>query len=184
MKAAIFPTAYTIAFGVGTAEGLRKPLGLVTLGCLALSALAIAFFYAYVRSRPTEQTVSVPPGLRDAVKHLAGLPHGGVLVLPYMYADYTAYHSGQPVLWGGHSGSLGRFAEISPVIALPLPELFARYGVRYVLLDEAYATPVRLRLQAEAVEEGRWGSFALYNLTVASARDPVHPQVTHDGGRP
>jgi hypothetical protein len=164
MKAAIFPTAYTIASGVGTAEGLRRPLGLVTLGCLALSALAIAFFYVYVRSRPTEQTVSVPAGLRDAARHLATLPEGGVFVLPYMCADYTAYHSGQAVLWGGHSGSLDRFADISPVIARPLPELFARYGVRYVLLDEAFVRAEQLSSGLPLELERAWGGFSLYRV--------------------
>jgi hypothetical protein len=168
MKAAIFPTAYTIAFGVGSAAGLHKPLGLVTLACLGLSALAIAFFYAYVRSRPTEQTASIPLGLRDAVRHLAGLPRGGVFVLPYMYADYTAYRSGQPVLWGGHSGSLDRFAEISPVIARPLPELFARYGVRYVLLDEPYVRTERLQAGLTLDLEGAWGSVSLYRVGAPS----------------
>jgi hypothetical protein len=169
MKAAIFPTAYTLAFGVGTAAGLRQPLGLVTLGCLAVSALAIAFFYAYVRNRPGEQTASTPSGLREAAQRLARLPRGGVFVLPYMYADYAAYHSGQPVLWGGHSGTLERFAELSPVIARPLPELFARYGVRYILLDETYATLAALGLGTAVSEQGRWGSFALFEWTAAAA---------------
>jgi len=171
MKAAIFPTAYTIAFGVGSAAGLRKPLGLVTLACLALSALAISFFYAYVRGRSTEQTASVPQGLRDAVQHLARLPRGGVFVLPYMYADYTAYRSGQPVLWGGHSGSLDRFAEISPVITRPLPGLFARYGVRYVLLDDAFARVDLLRAGLRLELESAWGTFALYRADGSPASE-------------
>jgi len=176
MKAAIFPTAYTIAFGVGTPAGLGRPLGLVTLACLAASALAIAFFYVYVRNRPTAQTASTPPELRDAVLHLAGLPRGGVFVLPYMYADYATCHSGQPVLWGGHSGSLERFAQIAPVIARPLPELFARYGVRYVLLDEGYVTAERLRLEGRLTNEGSWGSFSLGRLGDPSAPPSFSPE--------
>ena len=116
MKAAIFPTAYTLAAGIGTPAGLPRPLGRVTLLCLLASVGAIGFFFLHVRSRPTEQTASVPPGLprcRGASRRAAP---GGVFVLPYMYADYVAYWSGKPVVWGGHCGDHARFEWITPVI--------------------------------------------------------------------
>ncbi len=71
-------------------EGLLHPVGLATLACLLLSLGAIGSFYSYARSRPTELTARVPDELRAAAEALRNLPGDGVLVLPFMYADYVA----------------------------------------------------------------------------------------------
>lgn len=138
MRAAVFPTAYTLAFAIGSPQGLLRPVGVVTLMALAASLGGIFFFYAYVRGRATEQTASTPEALRAATDELASRPPGAVLVLPYMYADYVLYHSGKPVLWGGHSGNHDRLEALFPVIRADLRETFARHGIRYALLDRAY----------------------------------------------
>lgn len=164
MKAGIFPTAYTLAFGIGSVRGLSNPVGIVTLVCLSFSLGAIWFFYAYVRGRDTEHTATTPPALADATSALATLPAGGVFVLPYMYADYVCYHSGRPTLWGGHCGNLERFEAITPVVRRALPELFGEHGVRYVVLDTAYASPEQLRLNASCVPRGRHGAFAIFEV--------------------
>ena len=162
MKAAIFPTAFTLAYGIGGAGGLFRPLGILVLACLGVSLAAIFFFVVYVRRRPTEQTVSLPAGLMDAVSALRSSPRGSVFVLPYMYADFTCYRSGQPVVWGGHCGDLRRLEWVAPVIARPLPDLFRDLDVRYVLLDSRYARVSDLRLD-EAVSALRSSDgFELY----------------------
>jgi hypothetical protein len=76
MKAGIFPTAYTLAFGIGSLQGLTNPVGIVTLVCLSFSLGAIWFFYAYVRGRETEQTAMTPPALTEATAALAALEPG------------------------------------------------------------------------------------------------------------
>lgn len=169
-KAAVFPTAYTLAVGIGSPSHLTTTaVGRATLAALAASSLAIAFFWAYTRRRRTERTESVPDDLRQAVAALSGLPPGGLMVLPYMYADYACYDSGRPILWGGHSGDLSAFATIAPVLTRPIPELAARHGVRYLLLDREYVAPADIGL-GEAEPVGRWGAFALYDLAPAGGR--------------
>jgi hypothetical protein len=163
MRAAVFPTAYVLAFGIGTPEGLLRPLGLATLACLALSLLAIGFFYLYTRSRLTELTASVPVELRAAAEVLRRLPGDGVLVLPYMYADYVAYSSGKKVLWGGHCGNLRPLERVTPVLREPLPELLASFGARYVLLDEAFA-PVEDLALGDSRPEWRRATFVLMSV--------------------
>lgn len=169
MKAGIFPTAYTLAFGIGSVGGLTNPVGIVTLVCLSFSLGAIWFFYAYVRGRETEQTATTPPALAQVAAALAALPAGGVFVLPYMYADYVCYNSGKPTLWGGHCGDLSRFEAIAPVIRRPLPELFREHGVRYVVLDTLYAQPEELRLDAYCAPRGRYSSFELYEARATTS---------------
>jgi hypothetical protein len=140
MKAAIFPTAYTLAFAIGSPVGLLRPVGLATLACLAASVLAVGFFYLYARRLAPEQTASVPPGLAEATAALAALPgNGGVLVLPYMYADYVCYHSGKPVLWGGHCGDLRRLESIAPVVREPWGRIRKQYKLEYALLEDSVA---------------------------------------------
>jgi len=109
VKAAVLPTALTLAAGIGTLRGLRSPVGLVTAACFSASIVSIGFFYWYVRNRRTGQTAAVPEGLAHAVRRLAELPPGGFLCLPSLNADYACYHSDKPVLWGGHCGNLSRF---------------------------------------------------------------------------
>jgi len=162
MKAAVLPTAYTLAAGVGSLAGLATPVGRVTLACLGLSMLAIGFFYWYERTRLTEQTASLPKGLASAVEHLAGLPGEAFLCLPTVYADYACYDSGKRVLWGGHCGDLRKLEALAPVITRPLGEMFAEHDVSYVLLETSYARPGDFELEAQLTPLGEWGRFGLY----------------------
>jgi hypothetical protein len=168
MKAAIFPIAYTLAWSIGTPRGLLRPFGLLTLGCLALSLAAIAFHHVYQRRKVNELTTSIPPALAEAARILAGLPAGGVFVLPYMYADYICYRSGQPVLWGGHSGDLRRFEQVAPVITRPLPDLFRERSVRWVLLDTRFLRVEALRLDGLG-ERWQADGFVLFEWSESEA---------------
>jgi hypothetical protein len=170
MRTAVLPTAYTLAAGIGTVDGLARPVGVVTLLALLASVAAIAFFYGYMRGRPREQTAFLPEGLEAAVSRLTEAPSGGLLCLPTVYADYACYHSGHPVLWGGHCGDLRRLETIAPVITRPLPDLFHEHGVRYVLLETSYTTIAELRLQGQVRGLGDWGRFALYEWRESSLR--------------
>lgn len=164
LKAAVFPTAYTLAVGIGSVRGFSTPMGIVTLVCLVSSMAAIAFFYVYTRRQVTEKTASIPHGLAEAARNLASLPGDGVLCLPYGYADYTCYHSGKRVLWGGHSGDWRQLEVLAPVITVRLPELMQRYGVRYVLIDALYARPEDVGLRECLEPKGCWDSFELYEF--------------------
>jgi hypothetical protein len=147
---------------VGTLAGFRRPLGIATLLCLALSLASIAFFWLHSRHGPTA-TSFVPDGLRQAVSRLAELPGEGVLVLPDVYADYACYHSGKRVLWGGHSGDLTKWQEVKPVISRPVATLLHDYDVRYVLLDTRFSEAGQLGIGDRAVLIGSWGTFVLYD---------------------
>jgi hypothetical protein len=162
LKAAVFPTAYTLAVGIGSVRGFHAPVGIATLIGLAGSIGAIGFFWLYSRRKATEDTASVPSGLSDAVRHLAALPGEGVFCLPYLYSDYTCYNSGKRVLWGGHCGDLRRFEALAPVISRPIPDLLREFGVEYVLIDTLYARAEDVGLGSVVSRLGRWGTFELY----------------------
>lgn len=168
MKAAIFPTAYTIAAGIGAAPGLLRPLGLMTLGCLITSLVAIGFFYVKIRKKATEHTASIPDGLTGAARALAALEPGAVFVLPYMYADFVCYASGRPVVWGGHCGDLRRFEWVAPRIVRPIPDLFADLGVRYLLLDDRFTKPEDLGVSDAVVARWRQAGFTVYEYRAGS----------------
>lgn len=183
MRAGAFPTAYTLAVGIGGVHGLTRPVGLATLLGLVASAAAIAFFYRHVATRRTDHTATTPLGLAAVARRLAELPHGGVFCLPYMYADYVAYHSGQPVLWGGHCGDLRRLEALAPVITRPLPELFQEHSVRWVLLQGDEARTADLDLGDALVSVGQWEDFRLYEYVAAEAREVGRDQSLASGMR-
>jgi hypothetical protein len=164
LKTAVFPTAYTIAVGIGAPRGVSGPLGLATLLCLGASIAAIAFFYGYTWRQTTERTASVPEGLEQAARYLAAQPGDGLLCLPYSYADYVCYHSGKRVLWGGHCGDLRRLEVLAPVITCRLETLLDEQRVSYVLLDSLYASPADIGLEEHLAPRGHWGSFGLYEF--------------------
>jgi hypothetical protein len=147
MRAAVFPTAYVLAFAIGTPAGLGRPIGLAALACLALSIAAIGFFLLFVRSRSTAHTSATPRGLGEACAVLRSLPNDGVLVMPFMQADYVAFESGKRVLWGGHCGDLRPLEAVTPVLRENVSDLAARFGLSYVLLDDAFASAEELRLK-------------------------------------
>lgn len=168
MKASVFPAGFSLALAVGSLGGLYSPIGAAVLVCALASLAGIAYFYRYIRTRRTEHTATLPPELREITSRLAGRSGDGVVCLPTMYADFVAYASGKRVLWGGHSGDLGRFEAMSPVIRRPLPDLAREYGLRYLLLDHAYASPGRLDLEGRVTPVDREGSFALYEWRAAA----------------
>ncbi len=97
-----------------------------------LSLGAIGFFYLYTRSRTTEMTATVPEPLNAAAEALRRLPGDGVLVLPFMYADYVAYASGKKVLWGGRCGDLRPLERVTRVLREPIAALLPSCSARYV----------------------------------------------------
>ena len=101
VKAAIFPTAYSLAYEIGTPAGLLRPFGLLVLLCLGLSVGAIVFFCVYLRRKPTEQSASTPAGLVEVTRALGKLPVGRGL--------RAALHvCGLRLLLVGPAGGVGR----------------------------------------------------------------------------
>ncbi len=156
--------AWLVWPGVARSSGgvILEVRGTAVVVAMAASAAAIAFFYWYVRSRLTEHTSAVPPDLAAIVQELAAREDGGVLCLPTMYADFVCYQSGKSILWGGHSGDLTKFEALFPVVRERLERLIGQYGVRYVLLDEAYVRAADLELEPMLRMVARRGQFVLY----------------------
>jgi hypothetical protein len=164
MKASIFPTAYVLAITVNVREGALSLVGFMLALSIVASFAALAYFYRYIALRQTEHTAQTPPDLAEATTFLRTLPGGRVLVLPTMYADFVSFDASTAVVWGGHSGDLSRLDEFFPVIRKPLEYFFATYQVDYLVLDLAYTSPERLRVQ-QAVEPLRqFGKIAVFQV--------------------
>ncbi|MBM3464917.1 MAG: hypothetical protein FJX76_22695 [Armatimonadetes bacterium] len=163
MRSAVFPTAFSLALAVNAWQHLQTRIGTAFVVATAASVAAIALFYWYVWSRLTEHTTALPPDLVAVVRDLEAREDGGVLCLPTMYADFVCYQSGKSILWGGHSGDLTKYEALFPVVREPLEKLIERYGVRYVLLDEAYVTAADLKLEPMLRPLSRHGQFVLYS---------------------
>jgi hypothetical protein len=164
VKATVFPTAFLTAMAAqpgADAWGIVRPAIVLAAVC---SVGGVAVFLRYIWTRRTQQTASTPADLAEIALTLTRLPGDGVLCLPATYCDYLAYHSGKSVVWGGHSGDLARFEELSPVIRRPLEDLIAEYGLSYVVLDLAFTDVMQLKLDARLGLVVRRGQFALYRV--------------------
>ena len=104
VKAAIFSTAYPLAYEIGTPAGLLRPFGLLVLLCLGLSVGAIVFFCVYLRRKPTEQSASTPGRAVESHARARQAARGRGLRTALQVCGLRCYWSGQPVVWGGHCG--------------------------------------------------------------------------------
>ena len=184
MKASVFPSAYTLAVTVNIREGgltaFDAMLLLSFLGCFG----GLAYFYRVMDRRQTELTAQTPPDLAGATEYVRSLPEGGVLVLPNMYADFVAYNSAKPVLWGGHSGNLSRLEEFFPVIRKPLAYFFERYRIAYLLIDLRYTTPERLKIGEVTDLLEMFGSVSVYQVrrpALPMSTEPARASLAHSG---
>jgi hypothetical protein len=162
MKASIFPTAYTLAITASTTPRAIPTLGLLI--SIAASFAAIAYFYRVMALRETEHTAQAPPELARAAEYLLQLPGKAVMVLPWLYADYICYNAKKSVVWGGHSGHLGKLEEFFPVIRKPLPYFFEKYHVDYLVLDAAYASLDCLRIESLAEPLQSFGNISVFKI--------------------
>lgn len=160
LKASVFPTAFSLALAVGPRD---LPIGTSIIAAAFMSVAGLAVFWVHTRKR-TEGTSYLPIGLAEMTRALGRQPHDGVLVLPTMYADYVTYHSGKSVLWGGHSGDLSRFEDLSPVVRRPFRELIQMYDLKYALLDLNYVEPSQIDLAPDLDELARASTFALFEI--------------------
>jgi len=169
MKSAIFPTAYVLAAAIGTPSGLWRAPGLATLAALGASAVSVLFFLVYIRNKKDELTAHVPPGLRDVAARLKTLPEGGLVCLPGGYSDYMTYQTGRAVLWGGHSGSLGKFELVSPVWRERVEDAARRHGVRYLIVERSWIDPAVLALDPLCTLVVHEQGFDLFDLRAEAA---------------
>src|SRR5579859_2456380 len=164
MKASVFPSAYTLAVTVNMREGGLTGFDVMLLTSFLASFGALAYFFRYMDMRRTEQTAQTPPDLAAATDYLRTQPEGAVLVLPNMFADFVMYNACRAVVWGGHSGNLGRLEEFFPVIRRPLGYFFERYNVAYLVLDLQYTTLERLQIDDATELLEQFGSIGVYEV--------------------
>jgi hypothetical protein len=169
MKTSVFPTAYALSVTVNIQEGAISIVGLALLISVIASFAALAYFYRLMARRETEHTAQTPPDLAEAANYLRRLPGQRVLVLPTMYADFVAFNAQKAVVWGGHSGDLSKFAEFYPVLRKPLDYFVERYAVNYLVLDQAYARPERLGIEANIATLDRFGPIVVYEFVPSPA---------------
>ena len=158
LKTLAFPTAFITAAATGPLVAAATWLAVLA------SAVGVAIFFRHVWTRRTQHTAWTPPDLVDLVAELARRPGDGVVCLPWMYADYVAYHSGKSVLWGGHSGDLTRFESLSPVIRRPLDALITEHQLAWAIFDFEFTDPDRVGLNGMVRLALRRGQFGLYRV--------------------
>ncbi len=131
----------------------------VTLAlALALALAAIAIFFRALRRTPT---LRVEHELRAALAYLAQQPRGVVMCLPQHWHDVAAYHTGHPVLFGGHGYGFRLLQPVFPRFMEPVGGLIQRHRVRYLVTSEGYL-PQRFLDELPPARIERFGSYQLY----------------------
>lgn len=134
------------------------------LGALATVVACLVALAAYFRALRASRTMKIDAHLDAAMQRLATLPRGAVMCLPQHWHDAVAYRAQQPVLFGGHGYGYHLLEPVFPVLRLPVREIVARYGIRYLLTFENYLPqPFLDELPPADIET--FGDYRLYRFT-------------------
>lgn len=127
---------------------------------IVLNSLGLIWYY---RTVPRNRRWSIDHDFSAILQELASRPRGVVMCIPPNWYDVVAYKTRQPVLWGAHGYGFRRVEPTFPRLLIPLPEIFERYGVRYLLsLDGALSE--RFSSDMPPASTTRIGSYTLYDF--------------------
>jgi hypothetical protein len=120
--------------------GMPRPL---QAAALVLWGLALAFsglsYGRFLKSAAASRAGASYAELRAVLDCLKGLPKDGVLCIPLVLSDPTAYWARKKVLWGGHSYGFRRMLQpYFPVMDVDLAETLRAKPVSYVLFKRGY----------------------------------------------
>ena len=105
----------------------------------------------------------VDEGLDGMIETLRTLPRGVVMCVPANWYEVVAYKSQQPVLWGGHGYGFTRLQPTFPRLLLPIRDVIARYGVRYLLTMDGML-PSNFEADLPQATESRSHPYRLYRF--------------------
>jgi len=159
--------AYNGAFPAALGAGLilrdygANFLALAGYGAAVLAALASVAVYLFKLYKTP--TVRVEPELKEALDFLAGQPDGTIMCLPQHWHDIAAYHTGKPVLFGGHGYGFRQLEPVFPRLMRPIAELVDEHNVRYLITSKGYLPEQFVSaLPARTVVE--FGGYQVYRL--------------------
>jgi hypothetical protein len=82
--------------------------------------------------------------LARVLNYLKGLPHDGVLCIPLILSDATAYWARKKVFWGGHSYGFHRLLKpYFPIMRKDVPRTLEEKSLNYVLFGGWYLDSLR-----------------------------------------
>ncbi len=166
----VFPTALIIAGLVSTADSAWGTALAVAFIALALfGGLAPALFLQY-RVVAHDVDRSVTPDLLRIMRKLDSQAHPAKLMtIPLSLADTALHFSTAKVLSTDSSfGHLHHYDDFFPVLQVPITDIFSRWDIDHLLINENYVRPEELGLDRIQVKL-RSGNFCL--LTIVPDKD-------------
>ena len=119
-----------MTFEYTTAPMLSTPF---VLGALLLNILGLTVYYVRFHR---DQRGRVDTGLNVMLEVLRDEPVGVVMCVPANWYEVVSYRTPHAVLWGAHGYGFKRVEPVWPRLQLPIKDVIARYGVRYLLTME------------------------------------------------
>lgn len=167
----VFPTALVIAGLVSTADpAWGTALAVAFIVVALLGGLAPALFLQYrVVVRDIDRSVTT--ALMRIMAELSSLEQQArLMTIPLGLADPALHFSTAKVLSTDSSlGHLNHYDDFFPVLQVPITEIFARWDIDHLLINENYVRLEELGLDETTVRL-RSGNFCLLN--VGAGKEP------------
>jgi hypothetical protein len=164
MKLSVFPTAYSLARGLGPWSNPSWFATGVLLASVLMSLFAIGYLYAYLGRQKSEHASEVPPDVQRVADHLRRLPPVDIMCLPLMYADYLTFSTGNAVYWGGHNTGFKMIEDFFPVLRRPIEEFILPDRPAVLVIDTNYVNPDVLKLDGRIRRNAEFGSIQVYEF--------------------
>lgn len=131
-------------------------------------ALNIAGLLVYYHQLLGNRRTRVDDEMAWMIEHLREQPRGVVMCVPTNWSEVVAYKTDHQVLWGAHGYGFRLLEPTWPRLLIPIKEVIARYGVRYLLtMDEML--PSNFVAELPAATEIHRGDYRLYSFELTRA---------------
>lgn len=129
--------------------------------CAVLFVVNLFVLVRSLRHVKSQKGLALPP---DVIGAIARCGQGAWLSYPMQLMEHIACLADRPVLWGGHGDRAEHLGQVFPVLRIPFETLMQKYGLRYILINDAYLKDIeRIAVPREVI--AREKGFTIIELT-------------------
>lgn len=159
----VYNSSFPAALVIGMIWGGLKHDVVVNVIVIITFILCSAGIVFYLWTLRRSKTLKVEPSMNEALERLRILPEGVVMCFPQHWHDVVSYKAAKAVLFGGHGHGFKLLEFMFPRITMPVFEVIARHGVKYLFTYEGYL-PENFIKDLPPADIEKFGQYRLFRF--------------------